>query len=48
VKKKRKNRLDFRFALFRFKAKLLNRNEAKNLKRKKPKKSEKNAKKCEK
>ncbi len=39
--KMRKNRLEFRFAL---KQKLLNRSEAKNLKRKKPKKNEKNAK----
>jgi hypothetical protein len=32
--KKRTNRLEFRFALFRFKAKITNRSEAKNLKRK--------------
>ncbi len=40
--KKRKNRLEFRFAS---KQKLLNQSEAKNLKRKKVKKIEKNAKK---
>jgi hypothetical protein len=33
--KKRKNKLEFRFALFASKQKLLNRSEAKNLKRKK-------------
>jgi hypothetical protein len=37
AKKKGKNRLEFRFALFCFKKKLLNQSEAKNLKRKKAK-----------
>ncbi len=49
MKKKRKNRLEFCFTLFRFEAKLLNRSEAKNLKRKKAKKAKKlrkNAKNC--
>jgi hypothetical protein len=36
--KNKKNRLEFRFALFASKQKLLNRSEAKNLKRKKAKK----------
>jgi hypothetical protein len=42
--KKRINRLEFRFALFRFEAKLLNRSEVKNLKRKKYKKAKKSKK----
>ena len=46
--KKRKNRLEFRFALFASKQKLLNRSEAKNLKRKKFEKMRKFAKKSEK
>ncbi len=45
---KRKNRLEFRFALFALKQKLLNRSEAKNLKRKKCEKMRKIAKKSEK
>jgi hypothetical protein len=44
-RKMRKNRLEFRFAS---KPKLLNRSKAKNLKQKIAKKTEKNAKKCEK
>ncbi len=47
-RKTRKNRLEFRFALFASKQKLLNRSEAKNLKRKKCEKMQKIAKKSEK
>ncbi len=48
-KKRKKRKIDLNFALLCFasKKKLLNRSEAKNLKRKKAKKCEKNAKKCE-
>jgi hypothetical protein len=41
VLKSEKNWLEFHFALFHFEAKLLNRSEAKNLKRKKVKKAQK-------
>ncbi len=46
--KTKKNRLEFRFTLFALKQKLLNRSEAKNLKRKKCEKMQKIAKKSEK
>ncbi len=49
-KKGENEKIDLNFAslCFASKQKLLNRSEAKNLKRKKTKKNEKNAKKCEK
>ncbi len=49
-KKRKKRKIDLNFAslCFASKQKLLNRSEAKNLKQKKGKKCEKNAKKCEK
>jgi hypothetical protein len=49
-KKRKKRKIDLNFAslCFASKQKLLNRSEAKNVKRKKAKKCEKNAKKCEK
>jgi hypothetical protein len=46
--KKRKNRLEFRFTLFRFKAKITKSKRSEKFKVKKSEKKQKNAKKCEK
>ncbi len=47
-REKRKNILEFRFALFRFEAKITKSNRSEKFKEKKNEKNEKNAKKCEK